>query len=55
MCKACVMEYCVKEKKCGICGVKIKEKDVIELKESGSAFAAHSKVETKTMTPAFQC
>lgn len=49
-CKDCVFKFCKVEGKkddlcCSVCDKSFAVKDLIDLKESGSAFASHSNVE----------
>ena len=56
MCKQCILEFCLKDNsKCFVCEKKIEngKKDMIDLIESGSAFASHSKVEATIFKPSF--
>lgn len=53
MCLECIQKYCLPDNACSECSEKCKKKDVILLKESGTAFASHSKVEAETYAPAF--
>ncbi|CDW78899.1 methyltransferase-like protein 10 [Stylonychia lemnae] len=62
MCKECVTKFCLVSNKneeqrfqCNVCDKQFEKKDMIELKESGSAFASHSKVEATIQKPTFQC
>jgi hypothetical protein len=69
MCKECIHKFCFSqvpgksaakatepdsEGRCSKCDKSIRKKDVIDLKESGSAFASHSKVEATVVKPTFQ-
>lgn len=53
MCLECIKQYCLPDNACAECSEKCKPKDVINLKESGTAFAAHNEVEAKQYAPAF--
>lgn len=59
MCRACIDSFCfdgkktMDEGKCLKCEKVHSRKDVINLKESGSAFASHSQVEAKVYKPSF--
>ena len=64
MCKDCVTKYCTNDKNhhtngnkdgynCSVCDKGFEKKDMINLKESGSAFASHSKVEATIYKPHF--
>ncbi|CAI2371699.1 unnamed protein product [Moneuplotes crassus] len=53
MCLDCIKKYCLPDKACTECSEKLKKKDVIFLKESGTSFASHNKVEAERYTPAF--
>ena len=59
-CKECITKLCKLDKDsdkyaCSICSKKFNHKDIIDLKESGSAFASHSQVEAKVIKPTFHC
>lgn len=61
MCKECVTQFCFSDKmnpsigRCTKCDKEFsRNKDLTDLKESGSAFASHSKVEAKVYKPTFQ-
>lgn len=58
MCKDCVLSYSSNKKgdiemNCNVCEKIFERKDLIELKESGSAYAFHSKVEATIQKPTF--
>lgn len=57
MCKECVNRFCFAKQttgRCTKCDKEVSRKDVVDLKESGSAFSAHSNVEAKVVKPTFQ-
>ncbi len=59
-CKDCIMKFCKIEGKkdemsCNMCDKNFGMKDLIYLKESGSAFASHSQVEAVVYQPSFKC
>lgn len=53
MCLDCIKQFSLPEKACSECSIKLKKKDVIPLEESGTAFAAHNKVEAERYIPSF--
>ena len=52
MCKKCIDDYC-KDESCMVCSKPMKQEDVINLLESGSAFSSHNKVEAEKYYPVF--
>eukprot|EP00347_Sterkiella_histriomuscorum_P009633 403340461 len=70
MCKECVLSYCKLDSDnhqsskqlndndkfgCSVCSKTFERKDIIEMKESGSSFSSHSKVEASIQKPSFHC
>ena len=53
MCLEWVKKYWLPDKRWSEWSEKLKDKDIIQLKESGTAFAAHNEVEAKVYTSAF--
>jgi hypothetical protein len=56
LCKKCITDFIIKDSgRCTQCETKVdKDRDIIDLKESGSAFAAHNEVEARVYKPSFQ-
>jgi hypothetical protein len=56
-CRECILKFALKKDSkdgnCMKCDSKFSKKDLVDLKESGSAFASHSNVEAKVYKPSF--